>query len=222
MQLILSQIQAINGSQGAGTKNLSITDPKKYISVHSGVTRSKNEIKTYDESTNKSSITGKNIEINSKNKSVQIIGTDIAAKNLEISAKENIDISGASEEHRSSNSSSSSGLSVSATLDKAPLTITANISGAQGRSNGTYNTNSNIVVDEKFKTESENLNISSSNIVADKVDIKAKNVVIESKQDKTESKNSSYGASVSVAVSPAGVELKNISVNGAKGKGKGS
>ncbi len=70
--------------------------------------------------------------------------------------------------------------------------------------------------------ESENLNISSSNIVADKVDIKAKNVVIESKQDKTESKNSSYGASVSVAVSPAGVELKNISVNGAKGKGKGS
>ena len=211
-----------NGSQGAGTENLSITDPKKYISVHSGVTRSKNEIKTYDESTNKSSITGKNIEINSKNKSVQIIGTDIAAKNLEISAKENIDISGASEEHRSSNSSSSSGLSVSATLDKAPLTITANISGAQGRSNGTYNINSNIVVDEKFKTESENLNISSSNIVADKVDIKAKNVVIESKQDKTESKNSSYGASVSVAVSPAGVELKNISVNGTKGKGKGS
>ena len=211
-----------NGSQGAGTENLSITDPKKYISVHSGVTRSKNEIKTYDESTNKSSITGKNIEINSKDKSVQIIGTDIAAKNLEISAKENIDISGASEEHRSSNSSSSSGLSVSATLDKAPLTITANISGAQGRSNGTYNINSNIVVDEKFKTESENLNISSSNIVADKVDIKAKNVVIESKQDKTESKNSSYGASVSVAVSPAGVELKNISVNGAKGKGKGS
>ena len=211
-----------NGSQGAGTENLSITDPKKYISVHSGVTRSKSEIKTYDESTNKSSITGKNIEINSKDKSVQIIGTDIAAKNLEISAKENIDISGASEEHRSSNSSSSSGLSVSATLDKAPLTITANISGAQGRSNGTYNTNSNIVVDEKFKTESENLNISSSNIVADKVDIKAKNVVIESKQDKTESKNSSYGASVSVAVSPAGVELKNISVNGAKGKGKGS
>ena len=211
-----------NGSQGAGTENLSITDPKKYISVHSGVTRSKSEIKTYDESTNKSSITGKNIEINSKNKSVQIIGTDIAAKNLEISAKENIDISGASEEHRSSNSSSSSGLSVSATLDKVPLTITANISGAQGRSNGTYNTNSNIVVDEKFKTETENLNISSSNIVADKVDIKAKNVVIESKQDKTESKNSSYGASVSVAVSPAGVELKNISVNGTKGKGKGS
>ena len=36
------------------------------------------------------------------------------------------------------------------------------------------------------------------------------------------SKNSNYGASVSVAVSPAGVELKNISVNGAKGKGKGS
>ena len=211
-----------NGSQGAGTKNLSITDPKKYISVHSEISRSKSEIKTYDESTNKSSITGKNIEINSKDKSVQIIGTDIAAKNLEISAKENIDISGASEEHRSSNSSSSSGLSVSATLDKAPLTITANISGAQGRSNGTYNTNSNIVVDEKFKTESENLNISSSNIVADKVDIKAKNVVIESKQDKTESKNSSYGASVSVAVSPAGVELKNISVNGTKGKGKGS
>jgi len=211
-----------NGSQGAGTKNLSITDPKKYISVHSGVTRSKSEIKTYDESTNKSSITGKNIEINSKDKSVQIIGTDIAAKNLEISAKENIDISGASEEHRSSNSSSNSGLSVSATLDKAPLTITANISGAQGRSNGTYNTNSNIIVDEKFKTESGNLNISSSNIVADKVDIKAKNVVIESKQDKTESKNSSYGASVSVAVSPAGVELKNISVNGTKGKGKGS
>ena len=211
-----------NGSQGAGTKNLSITDPKKYISVHSEISRSKSEIKTYDESTNKSSITGKNIEINSKDKSVQIIGTDIAAKNLEISAKENIDISGASEEHRSSNSSSSSGLSVSATLDKAPLTITANISGAQGRSNGTYNTNSNIVVDEKFKTESENLNISSSNIVADKVDIKAKNIVIESKQDKTESKNSSYGASVSVAVSPAGVELKNISVNGTKGKGKGS
>ena len=211
-----------NGSQGAGTKNLSITDPKKYISVHSEISRSKSEIKTYDESTNKSSITGKNIEINSKDKSVQIIGTDIAAKNLEISAKENIDISGAREEHRSSNSSSSSGLSVSATLDKAPLTITANISGAQGRSNGTYNTNSNIVVDEKFKTESENLNISSSNIVADKVDIKAKNIVIESKQDKTESKNSSYGASVSVAVSPAGVELKNISVNGTKGKGKGS
>ena len=49
--------------------------------------------------------------------------------------------------------------------------------------------NYNIIIrGGKLKTDSENLTLSGANVEADKLDIKAQNVVIESKQDKSERK----------------------------------
>ena len=90
--------------------------------------------------------------------------------------------------------------------------------GARGRGNGTNYINSTVNVGGKLKTNSENLTLSGANVEADKLDIKAKNVVIESKQDKSERKDSSYGGSFSIGV----VNPSNFSanINGSKGSGE--
>ncbi|MCI7223185.1 hemagglutinin repeat-containing protein [Fusobacterium sp.] len=210
-----------NGDNAStGLKGIS-TDPKDYLSISSGISKTKSEAKTYDESVVKSSIEGKDIAIKSKDGSVILEGTDITAKNLDLKAKEDIEIKAADEEHKLSNKFSSSSLSVSATLDATPLSITAAATGARGRGQGTSYVNSEINVEEKLKTESENLTLSGTNIEADKIDIKAKDIVIESKQDVSERKDSSFGGSITVGVGPGGVTLKELSVHGSKGRGEG-
>lgn len=195
------------------------TNPKDYINLTAGVTKSKSEIKTYDESAVKNSIEGKDININSKEGSVVLEGTDIKAKNLSLEAKENLEIKAADERHKSSNKSSSSGLSASISASETPITLTASASGAKGRGSGTSYVNSIIEVKEKLKTESENLKISGANIETDKIDIKAKDIVIESKQDESERKDSSFGGSITLTANPT-MPIKDLSINGSKGKGE--
>ena len=90
--------------------------------------------------------------------------------------------------------------------------------GARGRGNGTNYINSTVNVGGKLKTNSENLTLSGANVEADKLDIKAKNVVIESKQDKSERKDSSYGGSFSIdLVNPSSF---SANINGSKGSGE--
>ena len=198
-------------------------NPKDYIRISAGISKSKSNSKTYKESAVKSSIEGKNIAINSKEGSVSLEGTDITAKNLDIKAKEHIEIKAATEEQKSSNHSSDRGISASLSFDSVtPVTVTVSASGAKGRGNGTTYVNSILHVEETLKTESENLKVSDANIEADKVAMKAKDIVIESKQDVSKRKDSSYGASVSVGLTPTGAIIpKDISVNGSKGKGEG-
>ena len=90
--------------------------------------------------------------------------------------------------------------------------------GTRGRGNGTNYINSTVNVGGKLKTNSENLTLSGANVEADKLDIKAKNVVIESKQDKSERKDSSYGGSFSIdLVNPSSF---SANINGSKGSGE--
>ena len=90
--------------------------------------------------------------------------------------------------------------------------------GTKGRGNGTNYINSTVNVGGKLKADSENLTLSGANVEADKLDIKAKNLVIESKQDKSERKDSSYGGSFSIdLVNPSSF---SANINGSKGSGE--
>ena len=90
--------------------------------------------------------------------------------------------------------------------------------GTKGRGNGTNYINSTVNVGGKLKADSENLTISGANVEADKLDINAKNLVIESKQDKSERKDSSYGGSFSIdLVNPSSF---SANINGSKGSGE--
>ena len=88
----------------------------------------------------------------------------------------------------------------------------------KGKGNGTSYVNSTINVGGNLKTNSENLTLSGANVEADKVDIKAKNVVIESKQDKSENKDSTYGVGFSIDL--ANPSNFSANINGSKGNGE--
>ena len=90
--------------------------------------------------------------------------------------------------------------------------------GTKGRGNGTNYINSTVNVGGKLKTNSENLTLSGANVEADKLDIKVKNLVIESKQDKSERKDSSYGGSFSIDL--ANPSNFSANINGSKGNGE--
>ena len=165
-------------------------------------------------------VAGNNMNIKSKNGNISISGTDVKVENdLDLSAKKDIVIKASEENYTSSSSSSQTGISLSANLEEgriADLSISQAV--ARGRGNGTNYINSTVNVGGKLKTNSENLTLSGANVEADKLDIKAKNVVIESKQDKSERKDSSYGGSFSIGV----VNPSNFSanINGSKGSGE--
>ena len=88
----------------------------------------------------------------------------------------------------------------------------------KGKGNGTSYVNSTINIGGNLKTNSENLTLSGANVEADKVDIKAKNVVIESKQDKSENKDSTYGGGFSIDL--ANPSNFSANINGSKGNGE--
>ena len=90
--------------------------------------------------------------------------------------------------------------------------------GTKGRGNGTNYINSTVNVGGKLKADSENLTLSGANVEADKLDIKVKNLVIESKQDKSERKDSSYGGSFSIDL--ANPSNFSANINGSKGNGE--
>ena len=183
--------------------------------------KSESKSSVHNESVEKSSIeAGRNMNIKSKDGSISISGTDVKVGNdLSLTAKKDIDIKAAEEKFTSSSSSSQTGVSLSVNFEEGRIAdLSVSKAGAKGKGNGTSYINSTINVGGKLKTNSENLTLSGANVEADKVDIKAKNVVIESKQDKSENKDSTYGGGFSIdLVNPSNF---SVNVNGSKGNGE--
>ncbi len=183
--------------------------------------KSKSKSSVHNESVEKSSlVAGRNMNIKSKNGSITISGTDVKVGNdLDLSAKKDITIKASEENFTSSSSSSQMGIGLSADLSKGKIAdLSISKAGTKGRGNGTNYINSTVNVEGKLKTDSENLTLSGANVEADKLDIKAKNLVIESKQDKSERKDSSYGGSFSIDL--ANPSSFSANINGSKGNGE--
>jgi len=183
--------------------------------------KSESKSSVHNESVEKSSlVSGRNMNIKSKNGSITISGTDVKVGNdLDLSAKKDITIKASEENFTSSNSSSQMGIGLSADLSKGKIAdLSISKAGTRGRGNGTNYINSTIDVGGKLKTNSKNLTLSGANVEADKLDIKAQNVVIESKQDKSEREDSSYGGSFSIDL--ANPSNFSANINGSKGNGE--
>ena len=183
--------------------------------------KSKSESKVHNETVEKSSlVSGRNMNIKSRNGSISISGTDVKVGNdLDLNAKKDITIKTSEENFTSSNLSSQSGISLSSNLQEGrALDLSISKAGTRGKGSGTNYINSTVNVGGKLKTNSENLTLSGANVEADNLDIKAKNLVIESKQDKSERKDSSYGGSFSIdLVNPSSF---SANINGNKGSGE--
>ena len=183
--------------------------------------KSESKSSVHNESVEKSSIeAGRNMNIKSKDGSISISGTDVKVGNdLSLTAKKDIDIKAAEEKFTSSSSSSQTGVSLSVNFEEGRIAdLSVSQAGAKGKGNGTSYVNSTINVGGNLKTNSENLTLSGANVEADKVDIKAKNVVIESKQDKSENKDSTYGGGFSIDL--ANPSNFSANINGSKGNGE--
>ena len=183
--------------------------------------KSKSKSSVHNESVEKSSIeAGRNMNIKSKDGSISISGADVKVGNdLSLTAKKDIDIKAAGEKFTSSSSSSQTGISLSANLEKGRIAdLSVSQAGAKGNGNGTSYVNSTIDVGGKLKTNSGNLTLSGANVEADKLDIKAKNLVVESKQDKSERKDSTYGGGFSIDL--ANPSNFSANINGSKGNGE--
>ena len=207
------------GSTDAGYDNLKIMNDVFKANVSYNKSESKSSV--HNESVEKSSIeAGRNMNIKSKDGSISISGTDVKVGNdLSLTAKKDIDIKAAEEKFTSSSSSSQTGVSLSVNLEEGRIAdLSVSQAGAKGKGNGTGYVNSTINVGGNLKTNSENLTLSGANVEADKVDIKAKNVVIESKQDKSENKDSTYGGGFSIDL--ANPSNFSANINGSKGNGE--
>ena len=207
------------GATDAGYDNLKIS--KNVFNASVSYNKSESKSSVHNETVEKSSLVARNnMNIKSKNGSITISGTDAKVGNdLDLSAKKDITIKASEENYTSSSSSSQTGISLSANLEEGRIAdLSISQAGTRARGNGTNYINSTIDVGGKLKTNSENLTLSGANVEADKLDIKAQNVVIESKQDKSERKDSSYGGSFSIDI--ANPSNFSVSVNGSKGSGE--
>ena len=207
------------GATDAGYDNLKIS--KNVFNASVSYNKSESKSSVHNETVEKSSlVAGNNMNIKSKNGSITISGTDAKVGNdLDLSAKKDITIKASEENYTSSSSSSQTGISLSANLEEGRIAdLSISQAGTRARGNGTNYINSTIDVGGKLKTNSENLTLSGANVEADKLDIKAKNIVIESKQDKSERKDSSYGGSFSIDI--ANPSNFSVSINGSKGSGE--
>ena len=208
-----------SGKDSTGAETLK--NKPNIFSASISYNKSKSKSSVHNESVEKSSlVSGNNMNIKSKNGSISISGTDVKVGNdLDLSAKKDIVIKASEEKYTSSSSSSQTGISLSANLEEGRIAdLSVSQAGTRARGNGTNYINSTVNVGGKLKTNSENLTLSGANVEADKLDIKAKNVVIESKQDKSERKDSSYGGSFSIdLVNPSSF---SANINGSKGNGE--
>ena len=208
-----------NGATDAGYNNLKIMNDVFKANISYNKSKSKSSV--HNETVEKSSlVSGRNMNIKSKNGSITISGTDVKVGNdLDLNAKKDITIKASEENFTSSNSSSQMGIGLSADLSKGKIAdLSISKAGTKGRGNGTNYINSTVNVGGKLKTDSENLTLSGANVEADKLDIKAKNLVIESKQDKSERKDSSYGGSFSIDL--ANPSSFSANINRSKGSGE--
>uniref|UniRef100_UPI003563A018 hemagglutinin repeat-containing protein n=2 Tax=Fusobacterium TaxID=848 RepID=UPI003563A018 len=208
-----------SGKDSTGAETLK--NKPNIFSASISYNKSESKSSIHNETVEKSSlVSGNNMNIKSKNGSINISGTDVKVGNdLDLSAKKDIVIKASEENYTSSGSSSQTGISLSANLEEGRIAdLSISQAGTRARGNGTNYINSTVNVGGKLKTNSENLTLSGANVEADKLDIKAKNVVIESKQDKSERKDSSYGGSFSIdIVNPSSF---SANINGSKGSGE--
>ena len=196
----------------------------KLITVGSSISHNKSETKTHNENVEKSSLKSNNMNISSKDGNILISGADIEVKNdLKIAAKKDITIKASEEKNSSSHSSKGINLAVSMDLSEdSTLNVSANQSKAKGNSNGTSYINSTIKVGNELKTNSENIALSGANVEANTVDIKAKNITIESLQNKSETKESTSNIGGSVSIDPTTGNVKGIGLNVGRTKGNGN
>ncbi len=208
-----------SGKDSTGAETLK--NKPNIFSASISYNKSESKSSIHNETVEKSSlVSGNNMNIKSKNGSINISGTDVKVGNdLDLSAKKDIVIKASEENYTSSGSSSQTGISLSANLEEGRIAdLSISQAGTRARGNGTNYINSTVNVGGKLKTNSENLTLSGANVEADKLDIKAQNVVIESKQDKSERKDSSYGGSFSIdLVNPSSF---SANINGSKGSGE--
>lgn len=183
--------------------------------------KSESKSTVHNETVEKSSlVSGKNMNIKSKEGNIIISGSDIkVGKNLDLSATKDIVVKASEENFSSSNSSSQTGIGLSANISEGKIAdLSVSKAGTKGRENGTNYVNSTINVEGKLKTDSENLTLAGANVEADKLNIKAKNLVIESKQDNSERKDKTYGGSFSLdLIKPFDF---SANINGSKGNGE--
>ncbi|WP_338949538.1 hemagglutinin repeat-containing protein [Fusobacterium nucleatum] len=208
-----------SGKDSTGAETLK--NKPNIFSASISYNKSESKSSIHNETVEKSSlVSGNNMNIKSKNGSINISGTDVKVGNdLDLSAKKDIVIKESEEKYTSSSSSSQTGISLSANLEEGRIAdLSVSQAGTRARGNGTNYINSTVNVGGKLKTNSENLTLSGANVEADKLDIKAKNLVVESKQDKSERKDSSYGGSFSIdLVNPSSF---SANINGSKGSGE--
>ena len=208
-----------NGKDSTGAETLK--NKPNIFDASISYNKSESKSSVHNESVEKSSIeAGRNMNIKSKDGSISISGTDVKVGNdLSLTAKKDIDIKAAEEKFTSSSSSSQTGVSLSVNFEDGRIAdLSVSQAGMKGKGNGTSYVNSTINVGGNLKTNSENLTLSGANVEADKVDIKAKNVVIESKQDKSENKDSTYGVGFSIDL--ANPSNFSANINGSKGNGE--
>ncbi|CAM2394513.1 hemagglutinin repeat-containing protein [Fusobacterium watanabei] len=208
-----------SGKDSTGAETLK--NKPNIFSASISYNKSESKSSIHNETVEKSSlVSGNNMNIKSKNGSINISGTDVKVGNdLDLSAKKDIVIKESEEKYTSSSSSSQTGISLSANLEEGRIAdLSVSQAGTRGRGNGTNYINSTVNVGGKLKTDSENLTLSGANVEADKLDIKAKNLVVESKQDKSERKDSSYGGSFSINL--ANPSNFSANINGSKGSGE--
>ncbi|WP_339067460.1 hemagglutinin repeat-containing protein [Fusobacterium animalis] len=208
-----------SGTDSTGAETLK-NDPNIF-KTNISYNKSKSKSSVHNETVEKSSLVAvRNMNIKSKNGSITISGTDVKVGNdLDLSAKKDITIKASEENYTSSNSSSQMGIGLSADLSKGKIAdLSISKAGTKGRGNGTNYINSTVNIGGKLKTDSKNLTLSGANVEADKLDIKAKNLVIESKQDKSERKDSSYGGSFSIDL--ANPSSFSANINRSKGSGE--
>ncbi|MBR8734963.1 hypothetical protein IX329_002578 [Fusobacterium necrophorum] len=160
------------------------------------------------------------MNMKSNNGSISVSGTDIKVGNdFNVKAKKDIVLKASEENVTSSNSSSQMGIGLSADVRKGKIAdLSISKAGTKGRGNGTNYINTTVTVGGNLKTESENLILSGANVEADKFNVKAKNFVLENKQNTSERKDSSYGGSFSIDLgNPSNL---SVTMNGRKGNGE--
>jgi len=110
-----------NGATDAGYNNLKIMNDVFKANISYNKSKSKSSV--HNETVEKSSlVSGRNMNIKSKNGSITISGTDVKVGNdLDLSAKKDITIKASEENYTSSNSSSQMGIGLSADLSKGKI-----------------------------------------------------------------------------------------------------
>jgi filamentous hemagglutinin len=221
----VSSDQYHSGASNASSENMQglSHDVNSYLSVSAGISSNKSESHRYNENTVMNQLGSEgNIVISSGKGSVVIEGSQITTdQNLRLEGKQDVVVKSSQENYAYSNQSSSAGVSVGLNIGSSltPINVNASYSQANGSGSGTKNTNSQFDVGGSYTVVAGETSIhSGANVVADQVDIQAKDILIESVQDTESSKGKSSGFNLGINFgTPAGI---SVGAQGTKSKGE--